>query len=93
MLKKGEREEERRRWWWWWGELISGKFKWSDEKKLEGRAGADKTGFRVGERERKRGGEKCYFKHRGERERERGRWKYHPNLNPDLYLVSEDRCR
>lgn len=39
------------------GELISGKFKWSDEKKLEGRAGGDKTGFRVGERERRRGRE------------------------------------
>lgn len=39
------------------GELISGKFKWSDEKKLEGRAGGDKTGFRVGERKRRRGRE------------------------------------
>lgn len=55
------------------GELISGEFKWSDEKKLEGRAGGDKTGFRVGEREREGGGEKCYFKHRGERERVRER--------------------
>lgn len=26
-------------------------FKWNDEKKLEGRTGWDKTGFRVGERE------------------------------------------
>lgn len=36
------------------GGLISGKFKWSDEKKLEGRAEGDKTGFRVGERGRER---------------------------------------
>lgn len=73
--KKGRREEERRRWrevWWGGGAggLISGKFKWSDEKKLEGRAGGDKTGFRVGEREREGGGEKCYFKRERERERD-----------------------
>lgn len=58
--KKGRREEERRRWrevGWGGGELISVKFKWSDEKKLEGRAGGDKMGFRVGERKRRRGRE------------------------------------
>lgn len=52
-------------------ELISEKFKWSDEKKLEGRAGRDKTGFRVGEKE-KEGERSVTLKHRGER------WKYHP---------------
>lgn len=66
--REGEREGKSRGW---GGELISEKFKWSDEKKLEGRAGRDKTGFRVGEKE-KEGERSVTLKHRGER------WKYHP---------------
>ena len=40
-------------------------FKWNDEKKLEGRTGCDKRGFKDGERVRRREGfwrgETCHF--------------------------------
>lgn len=55
-------------------------FKWNDEKKLEGRTGGDKTGFRVRERERRKdfGEGRCVtlnILHCRE-------IAYHPNLNP-----------